>query len=676
MALRRHGVAPIKGDVPSFLPVSSSEPLFLRSHTTTVAQRLQLMKAAQTRRKPMFMDEPRPEELLTEQIFTCRVLSINRPDTLNALNATLARKVSRAMDKLTQGAVTPFFVLEGGISSTLNNRLIPVETDRFFCTGTDLLALTTAWDSGDHETVKEYHVAEAAMVSSLVNCTRAWAAGMNGATLGAGTGLAMHALFRFASQHTTWSMPETQYGSVPGYGSSYQLHILPGNMGTYLALTGRRLVGQDLIWAGVASNLVEPASYEDVCSSITHQNSNELQHIMPVVTSFDVQRPLTEVPYALEPHLDTIATCFGEDSVERIMEKLREVGSPFAMKTLQKLESCSPAALKLTLRLLREGEQSDDLNDCLTQEYAVRMRLWEDEGSDLHYGLTHVVFGKTPRLKPQWPKAATDEYVESMFAPMAEGLGSLLELKPLAPRSPLEAPQLLQHHSDILAINRAPARTEEEDRVERKRLLEEAPVVVEELRPAHELMEEALLKNMHKLLRPVRNWFVQPAVDVPPLAPEVAAIVETASPGELLVATNARTGDTLEVPDAIKRELISKFRQLRDWRVFFVDTYEPHQSISYSSEQTVAHIDAALRQASGLPERADGFPKDRIVSSESMEEILARPFMSADDEIEAYLELAGFKHRDEDTLEEEFLAKGREEQVVDRTPLTERERQL
>ena len=631
------------------------------------------MKAAQTKHKPMFMDEPRPEELLSEQIFTGRILTINRPESLNALNASLAKKVSRAVKGMNQGAVTAFFVLRGSGSANLSQKVIVTERDRFFCTGTDLLALTNAWDSGDRESVKEYHAAEAEMVSTLVNCTKPWAAGMDGAVLGAGTGLAMHALFRFASTQSTWAIPETAYGGVPGYGASFQLHNLDGSMGTFLALTGRRLVGQDLVWAGVASNVVDPVLYSDLCTSVTHQNSIELQHLVPVVASYDSQREMKEVPYALEPHLETIDSCFGEESVERIKEKLREVGSDFAAQTLRKLETRSPAALKLTLRLLREGQRCDDIGESLAMEYAVRMRLWEDEGSDFHYGLTNVVYGKTPRVVPQWPKDATDAYVESMFAPMKEGLGSVVQLAPLAPRPPLEAPQLLQHHSDVYIINNAPPLTAAQLGEQRR---EETPVERAEVRPEEELMEEALSKNMHKLLRPVRNWFVRPAADAAKPSAEVAALVEAAGQGEVFVALNARTGESIQVPEAIKRELMRKYKRLREWQIFFMDTYDPHPSLRPTGESAMARLHSALRNASGLPRDGGQFATDRVLSSESMEEVMGRAFFSADEEMEAYLALAGFKPRDENAAEEEFLAKGLEEEVVDRRPLTDRERQL
>lgn len=53
--------------------------------------------------------------------------------------------------------------------------------------------------------------------------------------------------------------------------------------------------------------------------------------------------------------LFSIARCFSANTVEEIIERLREEDNHFSRAAIKSLESKSPLALKLTLQLLREG---------------------------------------------------------------------------------------------------------------------------------------------------------------------------------------------------------------------------------------------------------------------------------------------------------------------------------
>lgn len=65
--------------------------------------------------------------------------------------------------------------------------------------------------------------------------------------MGGGVGLSVHAPFRIATEKTVFAMPETKIGLFPDVGGSYFLPRLDGQTGTYLALTGTSLVGEDVL---------------------------------------------------------------------------------------------------------------------------------------------------------------------------------------------------------------------------------------------------------------------------------------------------------------------------------------------------------------------------------------------------------------------------------------------
>ncbi|KAL4497195.1 hypothetical protein ABPG72_019515 [Tetrahymena utriculariae] len=71
--------------------------------------------------------------------------------------------------------------------------------------------------------------------------------------------------------------------------------------------------------------------------------------------------------------LFTIARCFSANSIEEIIERLREEDTHFSRACIKSLESKSPLALKLTFKLLREGINSS-WKECFEREFRVACR--------------------------------------------------------------------------------------------------------------------------------------------------------------------------------------------------------------------------------------------------------------------------------------------------------------
>lgn len=72
-------------------------------------------------------------------------------------------------------------------------------------------------------------------------------------------GISVHGKYRVATEKTMFAMPETAIGLFCDVGGSYTLPRLRGKLGTYLGLTGNRLVGKDVKHAGIATHYVEAA---------------------------------------------------------------------------------------------------------------------------------------------------------------------------------------------------------------------------------------------------------------------------------------------------------------------------------------------------------------------------------------------------------------------------------
>lgn len=70
---------------------------------------------------------------------------------------------------------------------------------------------------------------------------------MDGLTLGGGAGLAINSTFSISTENTVLGMPEAEIGFFPDVGASFFLSHLDSKIGILMALTGKKLVGQQAL---------------------------------------------------------------------------------------------------------------------------------------------------------------------------------------------------------------------------------------------------------------------------------------------------------------------------------------------------------------------------------------------------------------------------------------------
>lgn len=104
---------------------------------------------------------------------------------------------------------------------------------------------------------EEYALNHAIAEHSAPGAPTAQVALLNGVVMGGGVGVSVHGAYRVACEQTLFAMPETAIGFFPDVGGSWVLPRLPHTeLGTYLALTGARLKGKDVVRAGIATHFV------------------------------------------------------------------------------------------------------------------------------------------------------------------------------------------------------------------------------------------------------------------------------------------------------------------------------------------------------------------------------------------------------------------------------------
>lgn len=84
-------------------------------------------------------------------------------------------------------------------------------------------------------------------------------------------------------------MPETSIGFFADVGGSHFLPKLAGKLGNYLALTGRRLNGLDIVKAGIATHFVSHASLPALEDEIFRLESPDASRIDSILTKHQVR---------------------------------------------------------------------------------------------------------------------------------------------------------------------------------------------------------------------------------------------------------------------------------------------------------------------------------------------------------------------------------------------------
>ncbi len=180
--------------------------------------------------------------LLLETADHILVVSLNRPEALNALN-------NQMFDEL-----KTFF----------SNDYKEYDFGSIIITGTGEKAFAAGAD------IKELHGLKAADAERLSSKGQAIfklieefhtpvIAAVNGFSLGGGCELAMACHFRVASSKAKFGQPEVNLGIIPGYGGTQRLVQLIGKgKATELLMTGDMIGAEDALRLGLVNYVVEP----------------------------------------------------------------------------------------------------------------------------------------------------------------------------------------------------------------------------------------------------------------------------------------------------------------------------------------------------------------------------------------------------------------------------------
>jgi len=170
------------------------------------------------------------------------IVTLNRPDRYNAIEASLSDGLSRAMARA--GEESRAVILTGA--------------GKAFCSGADLNDLRAEYETGDGPDLASlleevFHPA----LSSILDCDVPVIGAINGVAAGAGLGIALACDLRVMSEDAFLTSAFTAIGLVPDSGTTWWLsHHLGVSRALELTLTNRRVHAEEARDLGLCLDVV------------------------------------------------------------------------------------------------------------------------------------------------------------------------------------------------------------------------------------------------------------------------------------------------------------------------------------------------------------------------------------------------------------------------------------
>jgi enoyl-CoA hydratase len=167
------------------------------------------------------------------------IITINRPEKLNALNEDVLNELNQAIAMLNNDDLIKGAIITGA-------------GDKAFVAGADIAGFLKA----PNESGKLLAEKGQAIFFSIEQSTKPIIAAINGYALGGGCELALSCHFRIASENAKFGQPEINLGIIPGYGGTQRLpKIIGKGRAMEMIMTGKTIDSSEAFSIGLVNHV-------------------------------------------------------------------------------------------------------------------------------------------------------------------------------------------------------------------------------------------------------------------------------------------------------------------------------------------------------------------------------------------------------------------------------------
>lgn len=234
------------------------------------------------------------------------VITVNRPDKMNALNKTVIDELSTALDEVHNNAAIKTAIITGA-------------GPKAFVAGADIsefLSLSKEQGAGLAKRGQEM------VFNKIENCPKPIVAAVNGFALGGGCELAMACHFRVASENAKFGQPEVNLGLIPGYGGTQRLTQLVGKgKAMELMMTAHMIDANEAKQLGLVNHVTTVETLlqhtKQILEVIMAKGPNAISKVIGCVNAAVVSdSAFTNGKSGYEKEIEAFGECFGTEEMK------------------------------------------------------------------------------------------------------------------------------------------------------------------------------------------------------------------------------------------------------------------------------------------------------------------------------------------------------------------------
>src|SRR6185503_15848661 len=272
-------------------------------------------------------------DILFERRGAAGIITLNRPMALNAVTHGMVLALRTQLDRWADDAA-------------ITRVVITAAGDRAFSAGGDIRALYDLGKAGRHDEALQFWRDEYPLNATIKNYRKPYVALIDGIAMGGGVGVLVHGSHRVAGDRFSFAMPEVGIVFFLDVGATWFLPRMPGELGTYCALTGERFNAADAVAAGLATHRIPSGRFPALIDGLT--GTVPVDSVLGAFSEPAGEGPITARKAAID-------RLFAGDSVEGILAALdaetvsRSADADWAGKTAATIRAKSPLSLKVAL---------------------------------------------------------------------------------------------------------------------------------------------------------------------------------------------------------------------------------------------------------------------------------------------------------------------------------------
>jgi enoyl-CoA hydratase len=238
------------------------------------------------------------QTLLTSLENNILTITVNRPDKLNAINATVMSELGQVMDEVYN-------------NKEIRSAIITGAGPKAFMAGADISEFNGIKKEGTELSRKGQEI-----FFKIERSPKPVIAAVNGFALGAGCEVAMSCHIRIASANAKFGQPEVNLGLIPGYGGTQRLvHLIGRGRALELLLSANMIDANTALQYGLINHVTEPENLLNKAKEILQLiNTKAPIALAACITAANAVFDETKEGYQLEAEL--FGDCFATEDMQ------------------------------------------------------------------------------------------------------------------------------------------------------------------------------------------------------------------------------------------------------------------------------------------------------------------------------------------------------------------------